>query len=197
MTIVNRRRHVDGVLDVDLPSGCSSCHGSSTNAAPPASVLGATATTDPGVGAHQAHLLAGNRARPVPCEECHAVPDDALSAGHVDSTLPAEVAFSGVALAFGGAPIYENGRCEESPCHGAVFPSDHDSGGSNTSPSWTRVGEGEAACGTCHGLPPPRPHPYVDQSPDCSQCHENLNPDNQTFARPDLHVDGEVTFEVP
>jgi hypothetical protein len=31
----------------------------------------------------------------------------------------------------------------------------------------------------------------------CSACHENIAPDNQTFIRPELHVDGVVTYDVP
>jgi predicted CxxxxCH...CXXCH cytochrome family protein len=67
----------------------------------------------------------------------------------------------------------------------------------STAPSWTSVDGSEAACGSCHGLPPPRPHPYVEQSPNCSGCHQDLAPDNRSFVRPDLHIDGEVTFTVP
>jgi hypothetical protein len=46
-------------------------------------------------------------------------------------------------------------------------------------------------------LPPPAPHPRGDLNPTCSACHENIDPDNLTFNRPDLHVDGIVTFTLP
>jgi hypothetical protein len=45
-------------------------------------------------------------------------------------------------------------------------------------------------------LPPPPPHPYAALNPVCSACHENIAPDNTTFERPELHVDGVVTFGV-
>jgi predicted CxxxxCH...CXXCH cytochrome family protein len=115
----------------------------------------------------------------------------------VDSSRPAEVVFSGAASANGATPTYSGGTCVSTPCHGAVFPRGHASGGTNTSPTWTRVDGTEAGCGACHGLPPPAPHPLGDLNPVCSACHENIAPDNTTFLRPDLHVNGTVTFEVP
>jgi hypothetical protein len=35
---------------------------------------------------------------------------------------------------------------------------------------------------------------YADN---CGRCHENALENTLTFSRPDLHVDGEVTFMVP
>jgi predicted CxxxxCH...CXXCH cytochrome family protein len=151
----------------------------------------------PGVGAHRTHVLGTATSRAVACATCHRVPKRVLEAGHLDSLLPAEVALSGVAAAFGGSPEYIGGSCANTSCHGAVFPEGHASGGVLTEPSWTQVDGTQAACGTCHGLPPPPPHPYVERSPDCSTCHENVSGDNRTFVRPDLHVDGQVTFTLP
>ena len=82
-------------------------------------------------------------------------------------------------------------------CHGAVFPDGQASGGTNTEPTWTLVDGTQASCGTCHGLPPPAPHPYLALNPICRACHEDIAPDNKTFVRPELHVDGVVTFNVP
>jgi predicted CxxxxCH...CXXCH cytochrome family protein len=196
VTIIDRDRHVDGVVDVAFDDSCVACHGA-TDPAPPPDVSGATATTAPGVGAHRTHLDPPGRSRPVPCAECHVVPSTVLEAGHVDTPRPAEVIFSGVALAHDAAPSYANGSCQSTPCHGAVFPRGRASGGTNTAPDWTTVDGTQAACGTCHGLPPPRPHPLGDLNPVCSACHENIAPDNVTFTRPELHVDGVVTFTVP
>ena len=53
------------------------------------------------------------------------------------------------------------------------------------------------ACGSCHGLPPPPPHPYASLNPVCNKCHEDIAPDNVSFLRAELHVDGIVTFKVP
>jgi predicted CxxxxCH...CXXCH cytochrome family protein len=195
-TIIDRDRHVDGIVDVKVGRDCTGCHGSSTPA-PPRDLAGNLDPAARGVGAHQTHLLGTANSKPVPCATCHQVPSEVLAPGHLDSAAPAEVVFSGVALAHGATPTYTQGRCENTACHGAVFPDGHASGGLNTAPSWTVVDGSEAVCGSCHGLPPPRPHPYVEQSPNCSGCHQDLAPDNRSFVRPDLHIDGEVTFTVP
>ena len=183
-------------------SRCTSCHGDPsragdavTRSAPPRDLLGASDPSYPGVGAHQAHVHGSPTTRAVPCAECHKVPDDDHAAGHHDSPLPAELTFSGAALAFGAEPSFAAGVCANTPCHGAVFPEGNDSGGLITVPEWTRVDGTQAACGSCHGLPPPAPHPYYTEA--CSDCHENVAADNQSFVRPELHVDGEVTFTLP
>ena len=196
VTIVDRAHHVDGIIDVTTDQSCTFCHGSE-NAAPPRDLLGSTSTRSPGVGAHQVHLQGTERSRAVPCGECHLVPERLLDVDHVDSAGPAEVSFSGAAVAFGGVASYSAGSCENTTCHGGVFPEGHRSGGTNTAPDWTRVNGTEAVCGSCHGLPPPAPHPRGDLNPTCSVCHENIEPDNLTFVRPELHVDGIVTFLLP
>ncbi len=193
VSIARPARHVDGVVDLSLDESCTSCHGED-NPAPPRSLSGATATSDRGVGAHQIHVKGTARSRAVPCAECHVVPRRVLDPGHVDSFLPAEVAFTGASVAFGAAPAYENGKCTNTACHGATFPRGHASGGSLTEPTWNVVDGSQAACGSCHALPPPRPHPYY--ADDCGRCHKNMSPDGSTFLRPDLHVDGVVTFDL-
>ena len=193
VSIVDRARHVDGIVDMAFDAGCTSCHGGE-NPAPPNDLAGHSATTFAGVGAHQAHLGASSWSRSVPCAECHAVPEKTFSAGHLDSASPAEVVFSGAAAAFGAAPVYAGGACSQTACHGGKFPGTHRSGGSNLTPSWTTVDGTQAVCGSCHALPPPAPHPYAN---DCSKCHEDLASDNVTFTHPERHVDGVVTFTLP
>jgi predicted CxxxxCH...CXXCH cytochrome family protein len=195
-SIKDPARHVDGTIDVDVPEQCTSCHGG-VNPAPPADTAGNTATTAAGVGAHQTHVLGTPRSRPVPCDECHLVPKKVLDAGHVDTARPAEVRFAGAASSFGGEPAYSNGSCRDTSCHGAVFPNGDASGGTNTAPAWTKVDGTQAACGSCHGLPPPPPHPYAELNPVCNKCHQDVNADNATFSHPELHVDGRVTFALP
>jgi hypothetical protein len=193
VTIRDRARHVDGVVDVDVDPSCTSCHGAD-NPAPPRDTSGNSASTFVGVGAHQAHVNAGARSRALPCSECHTVPTDPLEPGHIDTALPAELVFSGVAKAFGASPVYEGGACRDSACHGAVFPGGHRSGGTHTAPKWTLVDGSQVRCDGCHGMPPPRPHPYPT---DCSGCHEDVASDNVSFVHPELHVDGAVTFTLP
>jgi predicted CxxxxCH...CXXCH cytochrome family protein len=192
LSMVARERHVDGTVDVSFDAACTACHGGE-NPAPPRAVAGQTSTSFSGVGAHQAHVLGSERARAVACNECHLVPEHALDPGHLDTPAPAEVVFSGASQAFGATPSYAQGKCSNTACHGARLTRGHASGGTLTEPAWTIVDGSQAACGTCHALPPPRPHPY--HAEDCGRCHENVSLDGKTFLRPDLHVDGLVTFQ--
>ncbi|HET7538587.1 MAG TPA: CxxxxCH/CxxCH domain-containing protein, partial [Polyangiaceae bacterium] len=191
-TIIDKSKHVNGAVDAWVDNTCTNCHGG-TNPAPPVDLSGNSETTSSGVGAHQTHVLGTARSRAVPCKECHRVPGNVLASGHIDSARPAELTFSGVALAQGAQPAYVNGTCQSTSCHGAVFSYGDPSGGSNTTPTWTRVDGSEAVCGSCHGLPPPPPHPN-SISP-CNNCHGDIAADN-TFTRPELHVDGIVTLQV-
>ncbi|RME27711.1 MAG: hypothetical protein D6806_04240, partial [Deltaproteobacteria bacterium] len=59
---------------------------------------------------------------------------------------------------------------------------------SNTEPVWTDVGSGQAACGTCHGLPPQPPHPQLFN---CELCHDQVYSPSG-FVDPSLHIDGQV-----
>jgi predicted CxxxxCH...CXXCH cytochrome family protein len=192
-TIIDKSRHVNGVVNLSVDEACTNCHGG-TNPAPPLDTHGNSSTTALGVGAHQAHVNGSARARAVPCNECHLVPRTVLAPGHLDSPLPAELTFSGVAVAQGAKPAYVNGTCQSTSCHGAVFPNGDPSGGSNTAPSWTRVDGSQAACGTCHSYPPPPPHPNPGNP--CHNCHADMAADDVTFTHPELHVDGIVTFQL-
>jgi predicted CxxxxCH...CXXCH cytochrome family protein len=196
ISMVDRTRHINGQLDVMFSQECNSCHGS-TNPAPPKSISGSTDTSTEGVGAHQTHVLGTARSRAVLCSECHVVPTTVFDVGHFDTALPAELTFSGVAVAWGAAPAFSNGSCQNTYCHGQVFPQGYNSGGSNTAPAWTTVDGTQAACGTCHSLPPPAPHPVVALNPVCNACHKDIAPDNTTFLAPERHVDGVVTFDLP
>jgi predicted CxxxxCH...CXXCH cytochrome family protein len=82
--------HVDGRLQVTLPTDCGACHGN-----------------PPDTGAHRAHL-AGTISQPVACSSCHTVPADVRAPGHLDPS-PAEV------TPLGGR--YENGGCADTACH--------------------------------------------------------------------------------
>jgi len=191
--IVDRSRHVDGTVDLDVTDDCTACHGRD-NPAPPLDRAGHSSTTFAGVGAHQAHVLGSARARAVPCEECHLVPEEVLAPGHLDSAAPAEVVFSGAATAFDASPRYAAGSCQDSYCHGADFPKTHESGGALTAPEWAQVDGSQAFCGSCHGLPPPLPHLQIET---CADCHQNVLPDQRSFLYPELHVNGVVENQLP
>jgi len=165
-------------------AGCRSCHGSLVNAAPPSAVEGAVATSEIGVGAHQSHLTGGVFSRPVACEECHLVPARVDDPGHIDTALPAEVTFGPLATGTGAASATwdHDARVCTSYCHGATL-----AGGSKPMPVWTTVDGTEAACGTCHGLPPGGSHP---QSSACELCHAPTAGPGRTIANRATHIDG-------
>jgi predicted CxxxxCH...CXXCH cytochrome family protein len=186
-SIAHPDKHIDGIVQVSFQNNCTTCHGNADNPAPPADTHKGMETTLRGVGAHQSHLKAASAlADPLLCDECHLVPADATSPGHIDGTLPAEITWGRLSRTDGASPSWNTAtlQCVNNYCHGATL-----SGGANTAPQWTGVGAGEAACGTCHGLPPAAPHP---NSTKCSLCHtQTVSADNR-IAHPDKHIDGTV-----
>lgn len=145
--------HLDGVTDVGrAPGGCSGCHGTADSPAPPRDLAGNVFTSAIGVGAHQAHLRGTSGiAAPVACGACHTVPAEVTSPGHLDGVGPAEVV---------AALGWDRGTatCASAWCHG------------DAAPRWTVAGD--AACGTCHGVPPAgAPHTPAMTLADCHGCH--------------------------
>jgi predicted CxxxxCH...CXXCH cytochrome family protein len=188
ISTANPAFHVNGQRDV-VGLTCTTCHGDSTRgstslnpqlaAAPPVDTSGSSATSSPGVGAHQAHLQQGPWRDPLACTDCHAVPTSPTHANGVTN-------FQWSTLATGGAtttPVYASGSCSATYCHGATLGA----GGSNLSPSWTG-GAGEATCGSCHTIPPPAAsgHP---QTTNCGGCHPGFS---STSVNRTTHVDGQV-----
>ena len=82
-------------------SYCTSCHGSGGYSAPPVDTRLETDTTEPGVGAHRAHVEAADWHAVIPCDECHQVPFSLDDPGHVDTALPAELVWGDLAAADG------------------------------------------------------------------------------------------------
>ncbi len=126
----------------------------------------------PTTGAHPAHV--GDGSANVGCETCHRVPARWDDEGHVrraggGDPAPAEVEMTGLAAVTiepadrAGPPSYEAGTCRNVYCHGDVLGA---SGGSARQPSWASDPPGPAACGSCHGEPPPS---HADAS--CTTCH--------------------------
>jgi predicted CxxxxCH...CXXCH cytochrome family protein len=192
LAIVDRTKHVDGMVEVAAPMSCSACHGSTTSAAPPPDLAGNTETTEPGVGAHQQHFTT-SIARPVLCSECHLVPESVFDPAHMDTAGPAEVVFSGVATEFGAAPTYNGNTCANTYCHGAMFVRNSPSDGTHTAPIWTQVDGTQTGCRGCHGLPPAAPHPAI--SSPCSSCHPNIG-DDLSFIDPLKHVNGRIDLDI-
>ncbi len=185
-------RHVDGTVDAAGVLTCTSCHGdsSSGSAAPPPGTNGATEASEPGVGAHTAHLEGGSWHREVQCTDCHTMP---ASMAHSDGVTG--LAWGGPSAAGGASPSYDSGAatCSGVACHGAALTAP-DAG---IEPVWTRSDGSDAACGTaCHALPPGGAHPVAA---DCERCHgavissfDSGEPEASTWAAAERHVDGVV-----
>ncbi len=174
-------------LGTGLPAEvtCHSCHGSTENNAPPHSVDGATATTDPAVGAHQSHVRDSSLRQAIACSECHPVPREVTDPGHNNGVI--NVIFGSLASAGGTTPVWsgQSLSCSASYCHGATL-----SGGTNKNPVWTKVDGTQAACGTCHGNPPPIPHP---PRTDCNTCHPlTVKPDGTIDVAGGHHINGQL-----
>lgn len=176
--------HVNGRVDLTVADAqsCTGCHGDETSPAPPSDLYGRTAESLRGVGAHRAHLESRHKlSAPIACTECHQVPASLQAAGHIDSAAPAELfpQVSGVgtlARSGGAATGYDpaTGTCT-TYCHGAgTLLAADTTPGLQQRPTWTG-GTPEAACGTCHGLPPKLPgsmaHNGITQITQCVGCH--------------------------
>jgi predicted CxxxxCH...CXXCH cytochrome family protein len=171
----------------EAKQSCEGCHGGGGSLAPPPGVWiagGKSATTERGVGAHRAHLEA-QLTVPARCDACHVVPKKVDDPGHMDTALPAEVTFGGLALARDTSASWDGTTCTVY-CHAGKLP-----GGSNTRPRWTRVDGSQAACGTCHGLPPGGSHPQV-AGVACSVCHDRTVDAAGKIVDPELHINGVV-----
>ena len=178
--------HVDGKVDLGGVT-CTTCHGDASRAptptnpqlpvAPPRGTHGETDPAQRAVGAHQAHLGDGPLRVAMPCDECHRLPSEPL---HQDGLV--DLAFGGLARTGGAAPSWTGTGCAATYCHGA-FPN----GSVDNTPTWTG-GSAQAACGSCHALPPGGRHPASDR---CGACHPGFTVDS---VDPQAHVNGVVDF---
>lgn len=163
ITIANFETHIDGVVQLVGPTPCGGCHGDATSLAPT-------------IGAHRAHTSGGKASAAVACSDCHVVPTAVNDAGHIDAP-PAEVRFQGVAVRNGAMPVFDGTTCTNTYCHALAS-----SGGTVPAPAWNDTTGSASACGACHGVPPPSPHPSASA---CGNCHT---------VRPATHVDGVTQF---
>lgn len=173
--------------NADVNAGCSlGCHGDSKSPAPPSNLEGKTETNLRTVGAHRAHLNAASTMfRAVECQDCHVVPENVGDPGHMDDgDNLAELTFSALARTGGSQPEWNGDGCANTYCHGATL-----AGGTSVEPSWTLVDGSQSSCGSCHGAPPPAPHPA---DPNCGSCHPTMQPGSMTFLDPSSHINGVV-----
>lgn len=176
------------------PAGdpCSRCHGSEANAAPPRSISGSRDTSAVEVGAHQLHLRDTPIRRAIACAECHRVPAAAGDPLHA-AGRHAAITWGPLATAQGASPSWDraSATCSGVYCHGAILRSPPDAG-----PAWTYAAEpaleppSAAVCGSCHGWPPPLPHPQVAR---CYGCHpDTARPDGTIDVAGGRHVNGRL-----
>jgi len=202
----NSPLHVNGEVNLAAPAGsCVGCHGSGNSPAPPIDLHGRSDPALQTVGAHQGHLNAQQQiSSPIPCNECHLVPTELHSPGHIDTAPPAEVFPPGsgtLARTDGAAAAYNYGTATcTAYCHGAGTLLSQDTSSSvNRSPIWNG-GVSQAACGNCHGIPPKVPgtlyHQGVTSFTQCAACHpQTITPDGTIIVDASgnsKHVDGVV-----
>jgi predicted CxxxxCH...CXXCH cytochrome family protein len=173
--------------NAELIGGCAiECHGDDTSNAPPKSMSGSIETSSVAVGAHRAHLsVEPTWHRQVACADCHVVPDEVESPGHLDGDGRAEVKFDMIA---GPGAVWDGTTCTTA-CHGSAA-----AGGAQPTPTWTRVDRSQSTCGSCHGVAPPAPHPPDTR---CSRCHPTMEEDSTTFRDPASHINGIVEVVDP
>jgi predicted CxxxxCH...CXXCH cytochrome family protein len=185
----DRHPLVDGLPD---KLDCSSCHGSSNNAAPPKAVDGETSTDYIGVGAHQTHLNGGSIAGPVACTECHVVPAAIDLLEHpAPIPAPATIAFGQLARTAGANPTWDHdsATCTNTYCHGVTLGSTN----APAPPLWTEVDGSQITCTSCHANSPSdldASHPFHG-SYTCDTCHAKVTADGVTILAPDLHINGQ------
>ena len=154
------------------PPACSSCHGTPGDPAPPVALGGLDES--PAIGAHTEHQVPSS-AVAVACSECHVVPGTVDAPGHL-GPVPAELTWGPLATSDGvDASFVAEGKTCLVYCHGASL-----GGGTVAAPGWND-GPAVVGCTSCHGQPPPPPHPA---NASCSNCHPS--PGSGT------HIDGIV-----
>ena len=187
------------------PEACDTCHGQGAAGAPPPNLQGHSETTLRSVGAHSIHVdpTAGLAA----CESCHVTPVNYAAAGHLDGspTAQAEIVFGPVATNGGRINVtwdVNAATCANSWCHGAFeFPkaaslnqwiySGDTIKGTPKTVNWMAVGQGEAACGSCHGIPVEGHRVFPNLK--CGFCHPAASTESDfVIVDPKLHANGKV-----
>ncbi len=162
------RCHEQGV------SACTTCHGQ-----------------PPETGAHLAHAN-----KKLDCSACHVKPVLYTDAGHlfaengsvIDTPRITFGALANASLHAGDRsepPEWKNGACSGVYCHGDTF---RDTNAIVTRPLWNG-GAANAACGTCHGLPPSN-----HTRSNCVECHARVTDASRRLVGDALHVDGKVSL---
>ncbi|MGB8930709.1 MAG: CxxxxCH/CxxCH domain-containing protein [Anaeromyxobacteraceae bacterium] len=172
-----------------MQANCTGCHGDNsatprtnyTVTAPPRDSCGNWtpngADLNNRVGAHERHLIGGSYSNALACQQCHANPPTSSSNPNHPGTSCSPLAAQRAVMTWGALSkgggwtatvtpsyTYASQTCGTTYCHGAFT-----NGGAAT-PTWG----GTAACGTCHGLPPPVTSDATKNHPNntaCDKCH--------------------------
>lgn len=192
----------------DGPEACNTCHGNFDDPnmiAPPRDVNGNISSDFLGVGAHYQHLYANELGNEIECSTCHKVPQNYLDAGHLDTSLPAEIIFNNLAVAnLGSNSSYDHtiGTCSNIYCHGN-FEFLKDSSdyqfmytadkmvGNNRQVAFYFVDNTQAECGSCHGLPP---EGHIESAlSNCGNvgCHIGIVDVDGNIIDKEKHINGE------
>jgi predicted CxxxxCH...CXXCH cytochrome family protein len=193
------------------PEACNTCHGNFagpvsniSNWAPPEDLEKETATTAKGVGAHQTHLNTMDLAavNELGCTQCHAQLSGFDDPNHITGTVQLE--WNPLATDSGRVtPVWSesNATCANVYCHGnfeftrasSPYPwayTDSAMTGNNPTLEWTKVGTGQAACGTCHELPPAGHFPQ--ELKDCYVCHGTVVDQDLNIIDKTKHINGKI-----
>ncbi len=191
------------------PEACNTCHGDFSNPeriSPPRDLSGNIETSARGVGSHSAHVYENGLTENIDCFECH--PSETGSNekyvyAHVGNP-PADIEFGKFSSPNGNSEYdYNLLTCSNVYCHGnfsfsrdssqfTFYYSDSVITGEKFSPVWNKVDGTQAACGTCHLLPP-RGHKDAGTDPDattCSSCHPKVVDANGNIIDRSRHING-------
>jgi predicted CxxxxCH...CXXCH cytochrome family protein len=197
---VDQTTHGDGIIRLGSQGSentCWGCHGTSESAGAPAPDLsGATAITALGVGLHAVHLSPSEIRPALACGDCHIVPSELTSSGHLDSDLPAEVTFGALArgdlrdpkLLLAPAWVRQTATCSNTYCH-------HLDSGTVSTWTWTEKVQGGLACDSCHGYPPQKTFSGKTHvtSTACDYCHHSAFLPGGKL-NPATHLNGKIDF---
>ena len=193
------------------PEACNTCHGNYSgqvsdlvNWAPPEDLQKNTDTGSKGVGAHQEHLNTMNIASvdELGCQQCHRALSGFDDPNHIKGGV--QLQWHPIATDSGRVtPVWSAGTatCSNVYCHGNFEFSKESSAnqwvytadvmtGNNPTLEWTMVGTGQAACGTCHGLPPDGHLPQALD--DCFGCHGSVVDAAGNIIDKTKHIDGKI-----
>ncbi len=185
----------DGCHDAGWQKDCTFCHGQAGfDGAPPRDLGGVHDPLDAVARVHDAHPSGGAVAE-VRCGDCHVVPDDAHSSGHLFDATPgrAEVAFGGV----NASGVYKpDGTCANNYCHGnGRRPADivlHAETGSDCGDCHGFEREGTPGWGSLSG-----PHArHLNKDIQCQDCHATVVAAGRLVRR-ELHINGRRDIAIP